>query len=96
MYCRNCGKELNENAMFCDQCGAKVSVDENEVVELTKQMEEVIEEPKGPWKVFAIVGYVLGIVNLVLVLLPFYSLIMSVYGIVLSALGKKSIVKRRQ
>lgn len=24
MYCSNCGKELKDNAVFCDKCGTKV------------------------------------------------------------------------
>ena len=26
MFCENCGKELKENAKFCDECGAKVTI----------------------------------------------------------------------
>lgn len=28
MYCKNCGKELDENAKFCDSCGTKTSLSE--------------------------------------------------------------------
>ena len=101
MFCRKCGKELNENAIYCDQCGAKVVEEEVidvEVIDVTNQQPTVVDackEPKGPWRAFAIIGYVLGIVDLVLLLVPFFSCIVSVFGIVLSALGKKSINKRR-
>ena len=43
MFCRKCGKELRENAVFCDQCGEKVEVVEeaivveNEVIDVTTQ-----------------------------------------------------------
>ena len=98
MYCRRCGNELKENAVFCDQCGYKVVEEEviEEVIDISNvTVSNETKEPKGPWKAFAIVGYVLGIVDLILMLYPFYSMIMSVYGIVLSALGKKSVSKRK-
>ena len=24
MYCSNCGKKLDDDAMFCDECGTKI------------------------------------------------------------------------
>ena len=26
MFCRNCGKELVENALFCSRCGTKIEI----------------------------------------------------------------------
>ena len=29
MYCNKCGKELNDNAQFCEHCGTKVIKENN-------------------------------------------------------------------
>lgn len=104
MYCRKCGNELRENAVFCDSCGAKVEVVEETVVKEPEVVEEVAtvvedtpvvnktQEPRGPWKAFATVGHILGIVSLSFVWFPYFVCCsIGVYGIVFSALGKKSI-----
>lgn len=31
MYCRNCGKEINDTASFCPYCGAMVAITRTEV-----------------------------------------------------------------
>ncbi len=31
MFCRNCGKELNENAKFCTECGMKINSSDSSV-----------------------------------------------------------------
>ena len=63
----------------------------------------VKEEPqqnvveRGPWKAFATVGNVLGILSFVFSFIPivnYISLILSEPAIVFSALGKKSISRR--
>lgn len=33
MYCRNCGKEIDENAVICPYCGVQQKAVENEVVD---------------------------------------------------------------
>ena len=51
MICKNCGVELEENAVFCGKCGSKVEVEESatameqeaEVVEITDDIKEVSE-----------------------------------------------------
>ena len=48
---------------------------------------------RGPWKVFAIIGYILGIVSLATVLIPFAGCAAGAEGIIFSALGKKSTNK---
>ena len=30
MFCKNCGKEIADNAKFCEHCGAQLVEDENE------------------------------------------------------------------
>lgn len=96
MFCRKCGKELREDAIYCDQCGEKVevveevSVVDNEDVDVIEQPEEGTVE-RGPWKAFAKVGHILGIVSLATMWIPFVVCCTTgFYGIVFSALGKKS------
>ncbi len=46
-----------------------------------------------PWKVFSIVGFVLGFIDIVFAFIPFYNMVsvyLSIAGIVFSALGKRS------
>lgn len=89
MYCKNCGAELKEGAMFCVECG--------ESVEITDKSLEVVEEkPKGPkvWDVFSKVGYIGGLVCFICSFIPFIDLVavsFGIYFIVFSALGKKTL-----
>jgi len=43
MFCANCGKELEEDAKFCDSCGEKVEAEE---VEVQNEEDVVVEETK--------------------------------------------------
>lgn len=49
-YCRNCGKEIDDNAKFCRYCGNKVGVISNnstpEPDETTKTAVEVVGNEK--------------------------------------------------
>jgi len=64
-------------------------VDEN-----TASSNQIVD--KGPWKVFAVIGHVFGIVSLVSLFIPFFSFGVAVDGIIMSALGKKSTTKREK
>ncbi len=57
----------------------------SDVVSVNTEVEE-----SGPWKVFAIIGFVVGIVSLVFFWCPFECFYIAPFGIVFSALGKKS------
>ena len=101
MYCRKCGKQLREEAIFCDQCGEKVEIVEENIIvdsEVIDVESQPIEEPKGergPWKAFALVGHILVIVSLATMWIPFLVCCSTgFYGIVFSALGKKSLSKK--
>lgn len=50
MYCRNCGSEVNENAVVCVHCGALV--DENKLSAQTA--------PKGNGNAVGLVGFILS------------------------------------
>ena len=49
MFCSNCGKELRNDAKFCDACGTKVFREE-----ISKKEEDVVEDkkPQKEGKVF--------------------------------------------
>ena len=36
MYCKNCGAEIPDGAMFCGNCGMKIETENNETVENTE------------------------------------------------------------
>ncbi|MGN0617520.1 MAG: zinc ribbon domain-containing protein [Ruminiclostridium sp.] len=43
MFCRNCGKNAEENALFCTGCGARLSGPDTDTIAAT--VTEVIEKP---------------------------------------------------
>ncbi|MGN0656785.1 MAG: zinc ribbon domain-containing protein [Ruminiclostridium sp.] len=43
MFCRNCGKSAEENALFCTGCGARLSGPDTDTIAAT--VTEVIEKP---------------------------------------------------
>lgn len=93
MYCKKCGKMVEDGSAFCPYCGADLR--EQQVEEVKENEEaEVLEatptnEDNGPWKVFALVGFILGIVSLAGSIFML-GLTTGVPGIVFSILGKKS------
>lgn len=91
MYCNKCGKEIESGAAFCSFCGAKV-----ETVEVVSEPVDFTKEPRGPWKSFALVGFILGIVSLAMSWIPLvgfiFSMVLGITGIVLSSLGKRSVI----
>lgn len=44
MYCRNCGKELEDNVFICPQCGCDIREDETETNEANDTLGESAEE----------------------------------------------------
>ena len=107
LFCSKCGSKVEteiEEVVFPEPVVDVVEESETQAIEETVVNVEVeatpvaeeTKEPRGPWKVFAIIGYVYGIVALACMLFPFFSFAMSVEGIVFSALGKKSIAKREK
>ena len=91
MYCKKCGKMVEDGSAFCPYCGADLREQQVEAKEVDEFVAEPVaeNEDNGPWKVFALVGFILGIVSLA------GSLFMAglgtgVPGIVFSILGKKS------
>lgn len=66
-------------------------MEEKEYYQSTRNDNDMTDS--GPWKVFAIIGYVMGIVSLVLCFIPFFFFEI-IPGIVFSYLGKNSSSKR--
>lgn len=117
MFCRKCGNKLNDNAVFCDQCGVKIEKDNEEcvidieedshaidqLIEAEKEIineEVVINKPvseRGPWKAFANVGNILGIVSLATMWIPFLvCCALGLYGIIFSGLGVRSASQNKK
>lgn len=89
-FCKKCGAQLEDGAKFCPKCGATQE-------QAAPQAAPVAAAPvaeQGPWKVFAILGLVFGIVGLVFFWFNFGGFLMSATGLVFSILGKKSVSKK--
>ena len=44
MFCKNCGKELNDNAKFCPHCGVKVTGEDQTPVNETQTVQAPVYE----------------------------------------------------
>ena len=86
MFCKNCGKEIDNNAYVCVHCGVLVN-------------EQVIDEPKkerknsGLWNGFAQGGYIAGIVLFALSFIPLLGFVAGGFGfhsLAASIIGLKS------
>ena len=81
MYCTYCGKELDNDSKFCSYCGKSVNETKTPVKSYVKE------------KVFAFIGFGLGICSFVFSLIPFLCLsspFISIPGLIFSNLGMKS------
>ena len=99
MYCKKCGMEVSETDKFCPTCGndltAKEVIEDDPFEKIEKKEETSVaaSDDKMVYKVFAIISYVVGIVSLCLVWVPFifYG---SIPGIVLGKLGESSATQK--
>lgn len=97
--CLFCGAELEDNAVFCDECGRKQeknTADESksqpEKEQVTQNQEN--EERKKAQAYHAWVSLIVGVISIVLIFVfPFVSLPISIIGIVLGIKGIKSSKK---
>ena len=91
MYCKYCGKDNPDDAIYCAHCGKKLEttvIDAQIVDDFGKN--EVQSEPRC-WAVFAKVGKIVGIVAIATFWIPYgLTFAFAIHGIVASALGKKS------
>lgn len=76
VFCKNCGKEIDDSAYICPHCGVKVAADETKIeksVEASKKINGL-----------GIAGFVVSLVSL---WLGAYFCIASIVGLVLSIVG---------
>ena len=66
MYCKNCGKEINNDAEFCPYCGDSTN-ENNNIPNMTKQNQSTNPSDTGSagW---AVLGFCFPIVGLILYL----------------------------
>lgn len=101
MFCRKCGTELADDALFCTHCGEKVNDKEkaDETVAVVAAVEEKKEEEKREEKQIpagATPVMIMGIASLTCALSTFYVYIIGpllgvVLGCIARSLGKKYI-----
>lgn len=76
-FCRNCGKELNNEQNVCLNCGVSV---ENEI---EKPVENKIDKQ-------ALIGFILGLVSIIAWFIPLFGYPVTICGIVFSSKGLNS------
>ena len=84
MFCKFCGEQISDESKFCCHCGKRL-IDDNVC--------EVVNKPSVRNKVFAFVGFGLGITGFVFGLIPLlglYAGFFSIPGIVFSSIGVNS------
>ena len=90
MFCKYCGKEIDNDSKFCPYCGEEVDNKQNEVVEIERQNEDGETTPsKGPWNGFAKVGFTLGLLGFILSFVAI-GLEIAIPGLVFSIMGKNA------
>lgn len=76
MYCKNCGKEVSDEAVICPNCGCAI-------VKIAVEREQVEPVTKRKINVLCLIGFILSTVSLFLSL---YGSV-AVAGLVLSVIG---------
>ncbi len=74
MYCRICGKDVNDQAVICPHCGCQIA---------TPVQTEQTTKPQKKANIFCIIGFVLSLISLILALWG----IVAIAGLVLSIIG---------
>ena len=97
MFCKFCGSEINNQGKFCPNCGAEVK--SSYLNEEYNRPELVVDErtDNGPFKVFAIIGFIIGIESFLISWIPLIDLMAvgtGFFGALLSSLGIISSRKR--
>lgn len=78
-FCRNCGKELNEEQNVCLNCGVEVNN---------------VAKPNNKADKNALIGFILGFCSIVAWLIPLFGYPVCICGIVFSAKGLKSTTSK--
>lgn len=96
MKCQNCGYE-SKNLEYCPVCGEKIEtysvVEEKSTTTETKNEVKETNNYGTQYKVFAFIGYGLGILSLALCFVPFI-FFNGIVGIVFSKIGDKPTNKQ--
>lgn len=89
MFCKNCGKEIDDNAVVCPNCGVAT----DKLQETTAAATAAQPEEKKKTNVFAIIGFILSLATWGLAFAPMWayaigfvaSLVLNILGIVWAA-----------
>lgn len=91
MFCKKCGKEIEDNKLICDECAALEEAQDVEVEVIEADCEEPCQEEvvveKDNSRKFGIASLVLGMCAL---FIPFLNTVTAVLAIVFGAKGRKS------
>jgi hypothetical protein len=87
MFCKKCGKEIEEGLTLCEECNASEEVEEVEVVVVEEPEAEVKVEKKCCKKGFGIAATILGFACL---FVPILNTVTAILAIVFGIFGRKS------
>lgn len=97
VFCKKCGKVSPDGTKFCGECGNPLNNEAEVKVEATviEQSGEisVAESEAKCWRVFAKVGFILGLIGFIMsctLILGVYGCALGGYGLVFSILGKRT------
>lgn len=99
--CSKCGKDLDENALFCAYCGTRILPAAEDAPLVHRRSFAHPAPPHGPMchgflpeksrMGFCLAGFVFGLLSLFCSFFPFFSLFCAILGIVFSAYGMKKV-----
>lgn len=95
MFCSNCGKKINDEAIFCPECGAAQQGDLPPLVSNTGYYANPVNQStvqKAPYNTTCIVGLVISGISL---LLNFFGLV-GMAGTIVSVIGLISCKKKNE
>ena len=78
MFCRNCGKEINDDVSFCPNCGCPARM-----VEKNQQYYDY-EERLGKYETFSLAGFIISLLSIIITffgIMPIISLALSMIGL---------------
>ena len=87
MFCKKCGKEIEEGLILCEECNASEEVEKVEVVVVEEPKAEVKVEKKKNNRGFGIAATVLGFACL---FIPLLNTVTAILAIVFGISGRKS------
>ena len=84
MFCKNCGKEIADQAMYCSECGS-----------IQHKKPEKMKEDKALYRVMARIALGLGIASFAGLLYYTLGAILAVPAIVFASIGMKGSIKSK-